>query len=810
MTLNGLDLDLRATLRSLGRDRAFFGVAVAMLALAIGVAAALFGLVRTVLLAPLPFADPDRLVFIAASAPGSEMRGEFGTSREFYLHYREHARLLTGIGTVNSFTNTLRFGERVERLRMSAPTTSLFATLGVTPQLGRLPVEDDGGDVVVISDTLWQTWFGRDPGVIGRVVGFEGGRSRTIVGVMPADFHVPDDGTLLWLSGTITPATVGAPGRFGGTFLIGRLAPGATPAALADELTALARDLPARFGGAPSYARVMEHHRAVVRLLAEQVVGSYRQPLWILAGAAVLILLIACANVANLFQVRLERRQAALATRSALGAEPGRLLRLQAIEAAVVAAAAAIGALLVAAALIRLLPAALPAQLPRVGEFRLDASVVPVVLGLTVLAAIISAAGGLGRATRPSLAALRDGGRGLAGGRHRARQVLVIAQSGLAVVLLFGAGLLLRSMLTLQRVDPGFDPTGIFTFQIAPERPALADAASYARFDLDFLERLRGLPGVSSVGLVENVPIDEGTADMRVRPDRDDAPADGIPLNFTFTAGDYFRTMQIAVVAGRSFEPAEQTSGQGGVVVSRSAANLLWPGADPIGRRLQRQGWNEWETVIGVVEDVHQGGLIGGPEAVLYFPLVGAGGERNPVISSPAYVVKSDRPESIAADIRALVHAVAPEAPMYRQYTMSSLVDRSVAHVRFLMTTMAVAAGLALLLGSIGLYGVLSCAIAERRREIGLRMALGARASQVHRLVVGQALGIVAVGLLVGVLVATSAAGALSGLLFGVEAGDPATLAATVGVMLAVALLASWLPARRATRVDPITALQHI
>lgn len=353
--------DLRLAIRTLRHSPGFALMTVGTLGLAIGVSAGMFSVVERVLLRPLPYAHPDRLLHIAASAPGSDLPAEFGVSAEFYLHYKERSRLLQDVSIYNSFTSTLRVGDRVERIRMSAPTSSLFTTLGASPILGRLPVAGDEDRVAVISHALWMSWFAGDSAVLGRSASISGD-DRTIIGVMGPEFRFPDEGTLLWFPSVIRTEGL-VPGRFGAP-LVARMAPGATPEMVASELNTLARQLPARFGGSAAYARVIGQHRAVVRPLSEEVLGSVARPLWVLLGAVGIVLLIACANVANLFLVRAEGRQRDLAVRRAIGAARGQLVRLQMAEAVVVAAAAAILAVglafLTLPAFLRAAPAGIP------------------------------------------------------------------------------------------------------------------------------------------------------------------------------------------------------------------------------------------------------------------------------------------------------------------------------------------------------------------------------------------------------------------------------------------------------------------
>lgn len=797
-------LDLTYAGRSLRRSPGFAAVTVLTLALAIGVTAGIFSVVNTVLIQPLPFAHPDRLVYVASTAPGSDFPEEFGVSQEFFLHYRERSTLLEDVAVVQSFTNTLRVGDRVERVRMAAGTPSLFTTLSARPQLGRLPESRDGAEAAVISHTLWQSWFGGRDDVIGQVH-FMGGGNRSIVGVMAPEFRFPTDDTLLWLSNDIRPGAI-MPGRFGAG-MVARMKPGAGIDDVARELTGLAKELPGRFGGSAGYARLMkDQYLAVVRPLAEQIVGTAARPLWVLLASAGLVLLIACANVANLFMVRAEGRHREMAVRQAIGAQRGELLRVQLSEVLLVAMAAGTAAIVFAKVTLPLFLRMAPAGLPRVSEIHVDVVTVVFTAGLAVLAGLACGIFPALRGSRPNLARLRDGSRGSTRGRVWVRNSLVVAQTALALVLLTASGLLLRSHAKLSAVDPGYDVKDVFTFQIAPEQPALVDGPGFAQFWHMFMDRLQALPGVQSVGIIENVPLDEGLAQSRFKTDV--AASDAGPLlNFTFAGGDYYKTMGIEVVEGRPFTREDAVSTLGHVIVSRSAARLLWPDGSPIGRRLQREGLTTWETVVGVVDDVIQDDFREAAAPLVYFPLTG----QLPTqwrLSSPAFVVKTARADSIAADIRTVVRDIAPEAPMYRAYTMEGLADRSLLPLSFTMLTLATVSALALVLGAIGLYGVLSYVVSERTREIGVRMALGAQVGGVRRMVVAQGARVVGVGVVIGLAIAAFSTQALGALLFGVQARDLTVFAGTAVAIMVIGLAASYLPARRASNVDPLESLR--
>jgi putative ABC transport system permease protein len=520
------------------------------------------------------------------------------------------------------------------------------------------------------------------------------------------------------------------------------------------------------------------------------------------------VLLIACANVANLFLVRAEARQRDTAVRRAIGASRGHVAGLQLAEAFVVSAAAGVIAIALAYAALPVFVRAAPDGIPRLDRVAVGGWTFLFTFAAAVLVGLGCGAAAAIRAANASFARLRDGGRGATGRRSWIRDGLVVGQTALALVLIIGSGLLVRSFAKLRHVDPGYSTTDLFTFQIAPEGPRLPDGPAYARFDLDFMQRLRALPGVQMVGLVENIPLNESTASVRVKPEGFAGDVESGPLvHATFTAGDYFKAMGIGLLAGRPFADNDHLSALPNVIVSQSVANTLWPNDTAIGKRLQRQGLPDWFTVVGVVHDVMQDSFRDRPQAVVYFPLAGPK-PMSWAISSPAYVVKTPRAETIAADVRTLVREVAPEAPMYRVFTMAGLARDSMIQLSFTMLTLGVVSALALVLGTVGLYGVLSYLVAERTREIGVRMALGARSEQVSRMVMRQGARVVGIGVVVGLVAAVLSTRALGTLLYEVRAVDPLTFAVAAVLMIVIGLLASYMPARRASQVDPMVSLR--
>jgi len=798
--------DLGFAARSLRHAPGFAVMAIGTLGVAIGANAAIFAVVDAVLLDPLPFESPDRLVVVEASAPGSDFPEKFGISSEFYLEYRKAQDVFEEASTFNSFTSSLRVGDRVERVPMSNPTPTLFATLGVTPEVGRLPDESDDDRVALISHALWVDWFGADPDVIGQTHSVSN-EPRTIIGVMGPEFRFPADRVQVWFPDIIRAEDV-AIGRFGNR-IIGRLKPDVDLDVARDRLTAIARQLPEIYGGTANYARLLEQHRAVVTPLEEDLLGDVSGPLWVLLASVGIVLLIASANVANLFLVRGEQRQRDIALRHAIGAGRGQIVRAYFAEAILVAGGAGILAVAISWVGVPTLVNAAPDGLPGAAAIAIS----PMTLFFTFLVSVAAAVAcglpvALG-ASRPNPAALRDGARGSTRGRRWGRDALVVAQTALGLVLLVGSGLLVRSFNELRRVDPGYDIENLMTFQLGVEsEEGLTDGPTFARFHMDFADRLRALPGVESVGIIENVPLNEGVGSTGfVTRETESDPDGGVLLGRTWAGADYFATMGITVDRGRVFEDSDHTSNPGNVVISRTAAERLFPDQDPIGKQLSWPQLGSWETVIGVVDDVMQYSLRDEVQPMVYFPLVAQSPEAW-ALTSPAYVVRTGRADQIAPEIRALAQEAAPLSPMYRVFTLEELTADSMVQLSFTMFTLAVAAALALVLGIVGLYGVLSYIVAERTREIGVRMALGAQADRVRRMVVLQGVRVVLIGVLLGAAVAAGAANALDSLLFGVESIDPATFVLMSVVTVLTGAIASYVPARRASRVDPVESLR--
>ena len=801
--------DLRHALRGLTRTPAFLVTAVITLSLAMGAVAGMFGVVNTVMLRPLPFPNQDRLVTLAGVAPGSDIRDTFQLDNVFYLHIKENSKLIDGITEVGGGTSTFRTNDRVERIPMAWPTNDLYATLGVQPQLGRFPRVEDDDNAVVISDRLWATWFNRDPAVIGKWY-FVSDSMKQVIGVMPKDFVLFGDEAsqpMLYISSV--PVTQSNAGNIGG-LAIARMKPGVTSEQLKAEIKQLSAQIPARFSLRPANALTVQRLVPIITPLKDALVGRTAiTSLYILLGAVAVVLLIACANIANLFLVRAETRKRDLTVRRAIGASRAQLVRFQLSEAFVVAAIAGLFAVVLAAVMLPAFVRAAPEGIPRLASVHLDFATVGLALGLVLFVALVCGIAPAIRGSAPDLTGLRAGSRGMVGGSQWGRDLLVVAQTAMALVLLIGSALLMQSFNRLRHVDAGYSTKDIYTFQFAPQQPQVYnDGPTFGRLHLMMMDRFRALPGVTTVGIVNNIPLDEGTGNRRVR--AEGTTGDGIALRMNFAGGDYFKAIGIRLLQGRAFTNDEAINPNNSTILSKSAAEQLFPGKDPLGRLIYPRFGNADTlgfTVIGVVNDVKQLDWRDKGEALIYMPLTGPA-PRAWGMGSPAYVLKSSRADLLKNEVRKIIREVAPEAPVYREFTMEFLERRSMLTLSFTTLTLGILSALALVLGAVGLYGTLSYVVTQRTREIGVRMALGATAQAVRAQIVKQGTMVVAIGAVIGVIVAYATTRYLGSLLFEIEALDPVAFGAMAAVLLAMGALASYMPARRASSVDPMEALR--
>jgi predicted permease len=801
--------DFKHAARGLLRAPGFTLVVVVTLALPIGANTAIFSVVKDVLLKPLPFPNGDRLVHIGGTAPGTDQPAELGVPDELYFEYKG-VQAIEDIGIYGTGSSTTRAEGNVDQLFVTQATPSVFTTLGAQPLIGRLPTDDDNDRVVVISHWMWQKWFNSDPAVLNKSYSFAG-QTRAVIGVMKPEFRFPDERVAFWVPIAIRAAQV-TPGGFGPR-AVARIKPGVTRDALVTELEPLARRVQQRLGGPAPYIKIMEHHHPVVKPLRDQLVGAIATPLWILLGTVGIVFLIACTNVASLFTVRTENRRRDLAVRRALGAGRGDLIRSQVSEAVLLAAAGGTAGALIAWAGVPVLVSAAPAAvsggfggapIPGLADARLD---LITLLFTAAISGVAACAFGLLPAIRISagarLGSLLQSGRGIVGRRTLTRDTLVVVQTACALVLLVGSALLMRSFWRLSNVDAGYSTKDIFTFQIAASRPDLTDRSSMSRFQYTFMDRLKAVPGVESVGYITTLPLDEGAGQQNITTQKIVASGAEAPLvRAAGTGGAYFQTMGIDLLQGRYFERVEEEQGISNVIISKSAAALLFPGEDALGKLVRPATGNPdtWFTVIGVVEDVKIDDLRRqAPEPMVYLPAVSA---------SPAYVMKSTRAEKLEPEVRTIIRDVIPTSPMYRIFTMKRLADNAMAGLSFTTLMVSIAALLALVLGAVGLYGVLSYRVSQRAQEIGVRMALGAEATSVRWMFVWQGARVALIGVVAGAFAAWGLTRYIQTLLFGVERLDVTAFAGMSAVMLAAALVASYIPARRASRVNPVIALR--
>jgi predicted permease len=814
---------LRSLLRGFRRSPGFVLVAVLTLGLGIGANAAIFSVVNAVLIRPLPYPEPERVMAVWHTAPGLGMP-QLEQSDASYVLYRKHNRVLADFGIYWTGSLSLTGGQEPERLVASGVTGSVFSALRIPPALGRTVQEIDerpGAEpVVVLSDALWRRRFGADRGVLGRSLRIDG-VPRRVVGVMPAGFGFPQQDVDLWVPMTIDPAKLN-----GGNFnydAIARLRPGVTPERAARELSALVWRIPEEIPDAAINRGMIEQAKLAVLVhpLRDDVVGDIERVLWVLLGSVGVILLIACANVANLFLVRAEGRQREVAVRSAIGASRGAIARLFLAESLALALAGGAVGLALAAVGVRLLVALRPEGIPRLDEIGVDGPVLAFTFGLAVLSGLLFGLFAVLRYGAPHLAAsLKEGGRGGTDGRERhfARNVLVVVQVALALVLLVGAGLMGKSFWRLRNVDPGFDPRSALALSLSLPETDYKDAGANALFIVRLLERVRAVPGVTAAGIVTNLPLSGGGSTSGYNVEDFPLPPDTVPpiLGTRFASPEYFQAMGIPLLEGRLLRPIDPQRPSDEVVVSRALAERFWPGKSALGKRLT-QGMvadGGWHTIVGVVGSVRDDGLEKKATETVYFPVLRTSKEAGTadewVPRSFSLVVRgSVDPTRLVAPVRAAVWSLDRNLPVGRVRTVQEVAERSMARTSFTMLLLGIAAAVALTLGSVGIYGVIAYIVSQRTREIGVRMALGARREDVARMVLRQGLAVALLGVGCGLAVALWVTRLLRALLFDVSPFDPLTFTAVPLLLAVVALLASWLPARRAARVEPLEAIRY-
>jgi predicted permease len=811
--------DLRYAGRLLVRSPGFTLLTVLTLALGIGANAAIFSVVDGVLLTPLPYRQPDRLMAIYSQFPGLGF-DKFWVSGPEYLEFRRWNQSFQNVGSYVTGEVNVEGRDQPLRVRAAAVTASLLSTLAVDPVVGRVFTEAEdlpnAEKSVVLSHGLWRRAFAGDPKVVGTRVIIDG-EPRTILGVMPPSFDIGSQRIELWAPLALDPAS---PGNRGGHFLylVGRLKPEATLASARSDLDGLIARWQKEFP--QNHAPHPENHRLVIKPLLEDLVGDIRPRVVMLAVAVGLVLLIACLNVANLLLARAEGRQREIAIRTALGAARGRLLRQFLTESVLLSLCGGVLGLLLAVWGVKAIVALNAESIPRVDAIGVDARTMAFTLGVSLLTGLLF---GLAPALHVRGAAffssLKEGtARSTAGVISQwFRRALVVVEITLATLLVIGAGLLLKSFVMLQQVQPGFTPGGVLTFRVALPDATYPEDPKVIAFWRDLTVRLAALPGVEGAAAMTGLPpkrdVNANDTEFEGVPGPPDGPIQNVDY-WQFVTRDYFQTMKIPLIEGRLFQPADAAGSPGVVIVNQALARIFWPNQSPIGKRLRGPGPDDnpppWLTVIGVVADVKNGGLDQKTGTELYFlqdqtaETVGFSADTMNV------VVRTGRdPLALASMVRQEVARMDPALPLAGLRPLDRVLFEAMASPRLLMVLVMLFAAVALALAAIGTYGVLSYSVEQRTREIGIRMALGAQVGQVLRMILSQGAVLVGLGLALGVLGALALQKVLASLLFGVAPTDPLIFGLVVVLLALVSLLACWWPARRAARVDPLVALRY-
>lgn len=794
--------DLRFGARMLAKRPGFTAIAALALALGIGANTAIFSVVNAVLLRPLPYPEPERLVTLWET---SERSRTVHLAHLNFIDWREQSQ---SFAHMSAYTGrwggpeTIIGGREPERAYSVAVYRDFFATLGVEPVVGRAfaPEEHrlDAPPTVVVSYGFWQRSLGGNPNLSDKRLTI-GDRTFSVVGVMPPGFSFPAE-TDLWMVKEQLYEETSA--RSAHNYIgIARLKPGVTVAQAQAEMDAIAARL------AQAYPDTNANTGAAVVSLQEQIVGAARPALLVLLAAVGFVLLIACANVANLLLARSLARQKEMAIRSALGAGRSRIVRQLLTESALLSLLGGALGLLLAFWVLDLLVALSPEQLPRINEVGIDTRTLLFALMLSLLTSLLFGLAPALRVSRPELQeALKEGGRSASAGSGRLRNLLVVSEVALTLVLLVSAGLLLKSFWQLLSVDPGFNPENVMTMQVSLPRAAYTEEHQTIAFHRQLLERIEALPGVEAAGVINNLPLSgvdiNGGFEVEGEPDREGY------AGFRIVSPGYFSALSIPLIRGRLFNAQDNESGMPVALISQRAANRVWPGEDPVGKRI-RSGMDKrgevWTTIIGIVGDVRHRGLDARESADLYVPYAQRPGRARDMTvvarasGDPARLISALREQAQSLD-RNLPVSFAP---------MPQVFARSVADRRYSMLLLGVFAGVALLLSLMGIYGVMSYLVTERTREIGIRLALGAPRAHIMRLILSQGMLLACAGVGIGLAAASALTRVMASLLFGVSATDPATFAAIALLLVFTALLACYIPARRATKVDPMEALRY-
>jgi predicted permease len=797
--------DLKFAIRMLAKSPGFTLVAVLTLALGIGANTAIFSIVNAVLLRPLPFQDSAQLVLMRETYKGV---GNVSVSYPNFLDWRQQSHSFSSMAVINNVAFNLSGVPQPENIGGYAVSPNFLALVGVRPVLGRefLPSEEKPGTapVILLSYQLWQSHLGADPAVIGRSITLDG-RSFSIVGILPPAFRLLDRTDVLVPIGVFA-ADLTDRGERGDTDVVGRLSPGVRLSQAAVEMNTITARLAAQ------YPQTNHGFGAHLESFREAFSGDTRLAVLVLFGAVVFVLLIACVNVANLFLVRGAARAREIALRQAFGASRGRLIRQMLTESLVLAFCGGVLGIILGAWGVSSLGYLLPADSLQTMGVRMDLSVFLFAAVIIVLVALAFGLIPALQATLPDLqATLKEGGRSATStsAQHRLRGALAIAETALALVLLVGAGLMLKSLYHLIQVSPGFQPARVLYMEMDLRTDQYSKDPAILNFWQQVLDRVRVIPGVESVALGTVVPL---TGNHR----RSDITIEGLPTpgpgEFPHpdrhnVSATYLTTMGIPLLRGRNFSEADNETAPDVALINSTMARRFWTDGDPIGKRFLwgHPGKDEkWITIVGVVADTKLYGLDNPARLEVYSPY-----RQRPSADMNLVVRSTMDPASLTSAIRASVAAIDKDQPIFDVHTMQQLVDDSISTRRLTLVLLGIFSALALILAAIGIYGVMAYSVALRTQEIGIRMALGAQQKDVLRLILGQGARIAFFGVTIGLVAAAALARLLSSLLFSVSASDPITFAAVSILLVAIALLACYIPARRALRVDPIIALRY-
>ena len=803
MSIETIARDLRYALRSLRKSPGFTVVAILTLALGFGANTAVFTVVNGVLLRPLPFPDPGRLFLISYQSKDGPSESQPGLYDTNYLEYQRHNQAFDKIATFNEDSAALTGTGEATRVPTALVTSSFFSVLQVNPMLGRtfLPEEEQPGKnrVAVLGDRIWRSRFGADPNILGKRITLDGA-SYSVIGVMPTSFTYPHEAAL-WL-----PLDVGGdPHNTYTRAVIGRLRPSVSQQQALAELEAIAKHWP------PGPGDGRESMVAEVLPMKDLLVGKIRRSLLIFMGTVAFVLLIACANVANLLLMRGTSRQREFAVRNALGASRWRVIRQLLTESTLLSLGGALGGILVAILGVPALLALAPiAGVPRPEEIHIDGFVLAFSLGLGAFIGILF---GLVPAFRATGLRVRDalglGGPTATAHRQRLRSLLVISEIAMALVLLTGAGLMLKSFMLIRAVDPGFRTENILTMTVDLPEASYPTAPTIQAFHADALAKLSSLPGVVAAGAVNWMPLQPLLARGDFNLDGGRKRPRGFIVAKPAVSPDYFRVMGIRFLHGRGFTEQDDSSAPGVAIVSQSVARTLWPGEDPVGKRITMEDEpkpKDWLTIVGVVDDVRQQSLTEPPMPAIYQPYKQVA--RPFFLSHISFVVRTaEKPQSVAAAMRAALNSVDHNQPVSIA-TLTDLLDATTAETWFQTRLISAFSIVALFLAAIGIYGVLAYAVTERTREIGIRMALGAKKGDVILMLLKRTLLLVVAGVAVGGSGALVLTRVLGKFLFEVKPTDPATFLSVAAVLALTGIIAGLLPAQRATRVDPVVALR--